>query len=240
LEWMKTHNIAHRGLHTDNEIVPENSLLAMRLAKESGYAMEFDIHITKDDKIVVFHDADLVRMCNANVRVEESTYSDLKQYRLLSSPEKIPLLSDVLDCVNGHTPLLIEIKNTKHIDRICSITLETLKGYSGAYAIQSFNPKIVHWFTKNAPYIKRGMVAYDMKDSSEPWVNKMIIRHMLLSFWVKPDFINYEHLSLPLRKLSKLQKKGVTIIAWTVRTQEELDRVKRHYSNAVFELFVPK
>lgn len=240
LEWMKTYDIAHRGLHTDNEVVPENSMKAFQLAKERGYAMEFDIHITKDSQIVVFHDSTLTRLCGVPLEVETSTYDEIKEYPLLGSDQSIPLLKDVLFEINGTVPLLIEIKNTKRIDEICTVLLDVLNGYDGDYAVQSFNPFIIHWFTKHAPTIKRGLVAYDMKDSKEPWINKQLIKHIVLYPIVKPHFINYEHTLLPMRRLTNLQKRGVIIIAWTVRSQDELDAVKKYYSNAVFELFIPK
>jgi glycerophosphoryl diester phosphodiesterase len=240
MNWFSTYNIAHRGLHTDDHNVPENSMYAFIQAKAANYAMEFDVHITKDDYVVVFHDVDLKRMCGSDLRVEDSTYQEIKDFNLLGSSETIPLLVDVLKEINGAVPLLIEVKNTKYIDKIGQAILRALDDYKWAYAVQSFNPKIIHWFKENAPHIKRGLVAYDMKDSKESWINKMIIKHILLCPWVKPDFINYEHTSMPSKRLTKLQKKGITIIAWTVRSQEELDQVKQYYTNAVFELFTPR
>jgi glycerophosphoryl diester phosphodiesterase len=59
----KNRYIAHRGLH-DGRLIPENSLLAFEKALEKNYAIEFDITISKDNEIVVFHDDDLYRLCN--------------------------------------------------------------------------------------------------------------------------------------------------------------------------------
>ena len=50
---------AHRGLFDNEGDAPENSLAAFRKAVEAGYGMEMDIQLTKDDKLVVFHDATL-------------------------------------------------------------------------------------------------------------------------------------------------------------------------------------
>ena len=57
-EW----NYAHRGLWNAAEGVPENSLPAFARAAEQGYAIELDIQITKDGRIVVFHDDTMKRM----------------------------------------------------------------------------------------------------------------------------------------------------------------------------------
>ena len=49
-------NHAHRGLHTQDKTVPENSLPAFRAAVEAGYGMELDIQLSKDGQVMVFHD----------------------------------------------------------------------------------------------------------------------------------------------------------------------------------------
>ncbi|MDD4596084.1 MAG: glycerophosphodiester phosphodiesterase family protein, partial [Candidatus Izemoplasmatales bacterium] len=61
LEWIKNRLIAHRGLHTGNGIVPENSMKAFRLAIEKNYGIECDVNVLKDGTVVVFHDKDLKR-----------------------------------------------------------------------------------------------------------------------------------------------------------------------------------
>ena len=51
--------IAHRGLHDRARGVPENSLPAFECAVAGGYAIELDIHLTKDGQAVVFQAATL-------------------------------------------------------------------------------------------------------------------------------------------------------------------------------------
>ena len=63
-------NYAHRGLHTEDGTVPENSLPAFRAAAEAGYAVEMDVHLTADDQLVVFHDDTLERMCRVPLLLE--------------------------------------------------------------------------------------------------------------------------------------------------------------------------
>ena len=47
---------AHRGFHDNNIDVPENSKKAFALAVKNGYGIELDVQLTKDEKVVVFHD----------------------------------------------------------------------------------------------------------------------------------------------------------------------------------------
>ena len=46
--------IAHRGLHDANR--PENSFAAFQAAIEKGYAIETDVRISKDHRLIIFHD----------------------------------------------------------------------------------------------------------------------------------------------------------------------------------------
>ena len=56
---------AHRGLHDSSRLIPENSMPAFREAVKQNLAIELDIHLTRDGKVVVFHDESLKRICNA-------------------------------------------------------------------------------------------------------------------------------------------------------------------------------
>ncbi len=101
---------AHRGLHDIKKGIPENSIPAFQAAIEAGYGIELDVHLTKDGKLVVFHDDDFRRICGEKGKVEETDYARMRTYRLSRTGEKIPLLSEVLRLVDGKVPLLIEVK----------------------------------------------------------------------------------------------------------------------------------
>lgn len=67
---------AHRGYWAD---YPENSLDAFRMAVEAGAdIVEMDVRLTKDNVMVVFHDACLDRMTNAYGRLNQYTYEQIK------------------------------------------------------------------------------------------------------------------------------------------------------------------
>lgn len=77
------------GLHDIKKGIPENSIPAFQAAIEAGYGIELDVHLTKDGKLVVFHDDDFRRICGEKGKVEETDYArenlPVKQNR-----EKIP------------------------------------------------------------------------------------------------------------------------------------------------------
>ena len=123
-EW----NYAHRGLWNAAEGVPENSLPAFARAAEQGYAIELDIQITKDGRIVVFHDDTMKRMCGNEGKISDYTYEELQQFHLGDSTEKIPLLREVLQTVDGRVPLLIEIKMPGLCTAVCAGFQKEMEG----------------------------------------------------------------------------------------------------------------
>ena len=141
----KNRFIAHRGLHK-SRIIPENSIQAFKNAMGKNYAIEFDINITIDNQIVIFHDDDLNRLCNKKERIEEVTYDFLKDLKLYESDEKIPLLKELLVEISGKILLVIEIKKHKNIGILENKLVDLLENYKGKYLICSFDKYIFFWF----------------------------------------------------------------------------------------------
>ena len=69
---------AHRGLFDNNSEAPENSLAAFKKAVDAGYGIELDVQLSKDNQLVVFHDATLKRMCGVEGKVWDYTLEELK------------------------------------------------------------------------------------------------------------------------------------------------------------------
>ena len=78
--YFHTKMYAHRGLHGNG--VPENSLTAFKLARENGYGVELDVQMTRDKKLVVFHDGSLKRMCGIDGFLRDYTYEELCKFNL--------------------------------------------------------------------------------------------------------------------------------------------------------------
>ncbi len=71
--WLTERPIAHRGLHTGDSRVPENSLAAFQAAADAGYAIELDVQLTSDGQLVVCHDDDLTRMTGTAKKISETS-----------------------------------------------------------------------------------------------------------------------------------------------------------------------
>lgn len=234
--------LAHRGLY-NNKDVPENSLLAFRKAVEKGYGMELDVQLTTDDRLVVFHDASLLRMTGIDKNLTDCSFDELQQYRLLNTEERIPLFEDVLKVLKPDTPLVIEIKPEGRYIETTRRTAEMMRGYKGLYNMESFNPRVVRYLKSCEPDIIRGQLSYNYlsdKKSSLPIIVKFALTNMLLNFYNFPDYIAYDcknYRNLSFRLISKLFK--AECVAWTVQSQEELDRIRPYYQCFIFESFEP-
>lgn len=143
---------AHRGFH-DKEI-PENSMKSFELAVKYDYGIELDVHLSKDEIPVVFHDHSLKRMCKIDKNINDLTYEELQVLRLKNSNETIPRLADVLKLVDGKVPLIVELKARAKDDfnLLSEKTAEVLDKYQGSYCIESFNPFVLFWF-KNLDHL---------------------------------------------------------------------------------------
>ena len=76
---------------------------------------------------MVFHDDTFERICGRRGRVEDTSYEEMQKYRLAETKERIPLLSEVLQLVDGKVPLLIEVKLPNTDTKICRKLDEELR-----------------------------------------------------------------------------------------------------------------
>lgn len=230
---------AHRGLHGNG--VPENSLTAFRLARENGYGVELDVQMTKDKKLVVFHDGTLLRMCGVNGYLRDYTYEELLSFSLKETDEKIPLFEDVLKTL-GPTDLICEIKgdNGNKCYELCEKAYEMLMAYEGKFCIESFSPFLVKWFRENHPEIIRGQLSCNfMKEPNMKWYERFTMTHLLVNYLSKPDFVAYKHEDIG--QLGYMLCKRVYrpfLVAWTAKGEEEQKKAWGSFDSVIFEKFL--
>ncbi len=227
---------AHRGLHTPDRSVPENSAEAFRRAVAAGYGVELDVHLTADRQVVVFHDDTLDRVCGVSGRVEDRTLAELRALSLCGTEERIPLFSEVLEIL-GKTPVVVELKTGGQNRELCEKTYALLREYDAVACIESFDPTIVRWFRKNAPELLRGQLATEQAgylDSGKSPLVAAILSNTLLNVLARPQFIAY-HIGkrpLPVRFAELL---GAMKVGWTAHSSADeagLDAV-------IFEFYRP-
>src|SRR3954451_4899727 len=108
--------IAHRG---ESQLAPENTLAAFQLAWSSNDdAIEMDVHLTSDGRVVVCHDDDTVRTTGGRAKcvIRDSTADELRTLDVGSwkdpryAGERIPLLAEVLSTMPAGKRAFVELK----------------------------------------------------------------------------------------------------------------------------------
>ncbi len=231
--WITKQPIANRGLYTEE--IPENSIGAIKNAMEKGYGVCVDVRALADGTIIVFHDATLGRLTQADGFINNCTYSDIEDLTLGKTKEKIPTLKQVLETIDGKVPLLVDIRNMDKVSFEKNVW-KVLQNYQGEYAVVSANPHSLEWFKLNAPTVKRGQVSSFYKHSDLPFSVKFAYKRMKLNKDVsEPNFIIYKADDLPNRFVKKY--KNLPLLAYHVNNEETYNRVKKIVNNVVFEGF---
>jgi glycerophosphoryl diester phosphodiesterase len=238
LSWLLGAPVAHRGFHSPG--IPENSMAAFDAAIRNGFAIELDVHMTKDGVLVVFHDDSMVRMTSCNKYIEDCTFAEIRELMLDSTNERIPALADVLDSVNGRAGLLIEIKQHPRTGIVEEILSRMLDRYCGKFAVVSFDPWIVRWFLINRPSYIRGQISGGLKGKKLPVLQRFLLKNLVVTFLCRPDFIAYEYqyLNSWIRFFAGFFR--IPVIVWTVRDPETAKKCRDAGLNSIFEGFYCK
>ena len=114
-------HLIHRGIV--NKKFKENTLKSFKASFKKGYGIETDIHATKDNQFICFHDFTLRRIYGDNRRVNKLNFSQIKNI----SKNKIPLLNDLLKQSKNKYFVFIEIKPLLSNEQIKKLLRETSK-----------------------------------------------------------------------------------------------------------------
>jgi glycerophosphoryl diester phosphodiesterase len=217
--------IAHRGLHAAGEGRPENSLAAFERCCALGFPAELDVRLTRDGRVVVFHDRQLRRLTGAGGRVEERDAAEVRALRLLDSDERVPLLREVLDLVGGRVPLLVELKAGAPPAALEKAVLADLEGYRGEVAIQAFKLRTVR--------------ELDRRDASHA-IGHLWHRRTPPATGSRVAFVGCHVGGVSRRAIRRRREAGGVVLAWTVRSPEQAEHALRFVDNYIFEGFVPE
>lgn len=257
-------------------IAPENSLAAFAAAAQAGYGIELDVQLTLDNKVVVAHDPDLLRVAGDPRKIADLTYDELVRIplfptaapgaetspllpgataedpTLVKTPEQVPegyyqhvpLLADVLRVVDGRAPIIVEFKfeNMRdwgsRDDALMQQAADLLDAYRGVYAVESFNPAAMHWYKENHPGTSRGQLAEDAPfGDADPIV--WAAGKLAFNWMSRPDFIAYDYRNGNSKALAFARRMGAQTVAWTVRSEQELNSCMPYFDRFIFEAFVP-
>ena len=227
---------AHRGLYDGKEI-PENSMAAFEKACLAGVGIELDVQLSRDHKVMVFHDYTLERMTGTRGLVSQTDREALKKLCLGGTEEKIPTLDEVLKLVDGRVPILIEMKGESTDTTLCKYLAEELECYKGKYCIESFNPMLIREIKKWFPNAFCGLLYTNVcRDKKKRSALNVALTCMALNVLARPHFIAYNQAdrdSLPVKITTGCF--GAPRFVWTIRTDAARGEAHRNGECAIFE-----
>jgi glycerophosphoryl diester phosphodiesterase len=217
--------VAHRGASYD---APENTMAATKLAwKQNADAVETDIFLSKDGKIVVSHDKSGKRTAGRDVAYIDITQAEARELDAGSwkdpkfKGEKIPLLEEQIASIPKGRKLLVEIKIGPEIVPELGRVLKKTGATEKNITVISFNFESLKEVRKQLPHLPTlwllGHPAPNAKKSATakqpPSVDEMIREAKA----AKLTGLDLQH-TWPLTKadVKKIKDAGLELHVWTV------------------------
>ena len=210
-------HLIHRGIVNKN--YKENLLKSFKQSFKKGYGIETDIHATKDNEFICFHDFTLKRTFKKNLSIKNLNYSKINEISTKFN-KPIPVLRDLLKSSKNKYPLFIEIKPILSKPLLKKLLKDTSK-YKKCVFI-SFKHENIYNLLKIKKNTKVGL------SFSPPISIKKIIE--------KSKNINIKCLVLDktFLKNKNIQKLKIKKYFYTIKTKSEFHKYNKN-NNLIFE-----
>ncbi len=199
----------HRG---DRNTFPENTISSYRSAIKKGLnAIELDVMLTKDDRLICSHNFDLERETNGTGFIDEIDYKDLAKVKAgrqfpPAKQEAIPLLTDVVKAIPKTVLINIEIKTKSTFDLKAARKVAHLikRGeIPQKVIVSSFNPLAVRMVKLISRSIPTGFIFKKTKNFKGVYI-------------ARPDCLQPEAELITDKIINFCKKRNMRINAWTV------------------------
>lgn len=204
--------IAHRGASHD---APENTISSVKLGYEQGAdAVEIDIHLSKDNRIMVNHDKDTKRTSGSNLIIKESNSSALRKLDVGSwknkkfKGEKMPFLEEVLEIIPADKILVIEIKSQENIVPYLNEVISK-SGNQEQLIIISFNKEAIIKAKQQMPSIPAYWLLHTFKDYSVDEAIQIVKENNL-------DGLDIHHPLVTEDFMERMNREGLKVYVYTV------------------------
>ena len=222
---------AHRGA---SGYAPENTISAINKALEIGVdRIEVDVQQTADGEIVCLHDKKLNRTTGSKGKVKKFTYQELQtvnaydQFESEFPNEKIPLLRDVFELMDGSVEFVIEIKAGRNYypgieDSVANMI--TRFGAEKWALVHSFNDRVLEYLDDNYSSIRLQKLFV----SKPSWLTLML--DFKLHFASLKDYDYVEGFGVgkggvDARLVRNIHALGQVIHVWTVNKEEDIEKM---------------
>ncbi len=224
--------IAHRG---DVKEAPENTIPAFHRALAAGAdGIELDVRLTRDGRLVVFHDRYLDRTSDGHGPLNHRTFSEIRALDVGAwfSPafrgETAPTLDEVFEALPHDYLLNVEMKVViKGMRSIAHRVAETVRRHRrwDSTLVASFNPVALYHLRRMEPRIARGYI----------WSKKhpYPIRSRWLSPLVQAHWYDTADETYSLQAQRRFQRRGGRVLAWDVDFGRDLEKMAAVHLDAV-------
>lgn len=156
--------VGHRG--ADRE-APENTIKSFQQAIDDGcQRTELDVRLSKDKKLIVIHDPEVSRVCDAKGYVKDKNLDELKQIHCQEG-QKISTLQEVIDICKNKIDLQIELKEHGEAELVNKSVIEN--NIEDQVIISSFFPEVLVKIKKINPQLKTLLLFDELTKLEEGW-----------------------------------------------------------------------
>ncbi|MDC1279724.1 glycerophosphodiester phosphodiesterase family protein [Pelagibacteraceae bacterium] len=210
-------HLIHRGII--NRKYKENLLKSFNQSFKKGYGIETDIHVTKDDQFICFHDFTLKRIFKKNLSIKNLTYSKIKEIST-KFDMPVPLLKDLLKSSKNKYPLYIEIKPSFSKSHLKKLLKETSRFRKSVFI--SFKHENIYNLLKIKKSTKVGL-SFSQQISIKKIIKKSNNKNINCLILDKSYLNNKDIQSLKIKKYY-----------YTIKTKSEFNKYNRN-NNLIFE-----
>jgi len=221
--------IGHRGACGYE---PENTLKSFQCAIDMGVDMiELDVYVCKTGELVVHHNDDVDRTTNGRGNIADMTFQQLRELKIrelnIDTTEKIPTLSEVIECVGRRMPINIELKGPGTARPIAQLIKKYLEyGWQKQdFVVSSFEHEKIREFKELLPDIKIGALFLDWNRCLD--IVAVATEH-------KAAFIGLATKGITKKFIQKIHQAGFPVFVWTVNDKKSADSMRALGVDGIF------
>ena len=221
--------VAHRGFRSK---LGENRMIDFENALQVCRAVEFDIRLTKDNQVIIFHDNTFFRIANNKSEVSALDYQEIINLEFfknnpIATP---PLFSDFIEKLSKNYQMInVEIKEvesqkyTKQQLIVLFAAIEKLaKTTTAEIIVSSFNQDLLNEIVKRIIFpIKKGYLFENKNDFSKKYAKKFDYLHPAVT------------VALDLEMITKLKTIKKPLNIWTFNDNETAIKINKIYAKQV-------
>jgi glycerophosphoryl diester phosphodiesterase len=212
--------IAHRGASAD---APENTLTSMKLAwEQKADAIELDLYLSKDGRLIVFHDGDTKRIGGTNRKISDLTWAEVQALDVgiwkdeKFRGERVPLLEEILATIPAGHRAFLEIKCGPEILPEFVRVVQAAKRPAKELCVISFNYEALRQSKALLPEIEHAFLdgyKKDAKTGAAPELAPLLAKAKAAKF----DALDLQaDWPMTAEFVAEVKAAGLKLYAWTV------------------------